>query len=335
MKVLVTGATGGLGRTACEYLLAQGIPVHGIGRNVGRVADLLKRGLQFTEMDLAWADEAALARRFKDVDAVWHCAALSAPWGAMGDFYNSNVVATRKVLSAALAQGVKRFIHVSTPALYFNFEHRLNVPESYLSPRLVNSYARTKHQAELEVENAVATSGGALQAVVLRPRALFGPNDQVLIPRLLRAAREHGGRLPLPNGGHTLLDLTYLENVVDAMWLATTAQGLSPCEVLNISNGEPVVLSDVLRSLSRQLGEPFTLRALPYPVMKAAASLMELKAAVTGKEPALTRYSVGALAFDMTLDISKARARLGYSPRVGVAEGLARTVAALRSRKEA
>jgi nucleoside-diphosphate-sugar epimerase len=78
------------------------------------------------------------------------------------------------------------------------------------------------------------------------------------------------------------------------------------------------------------LGRRHSIADVPYPLMACAAHVAERLAAVRRKEPSLTTYGIGALAFDMTLDIGRARAELGYAPPVGVAAGFQRTAAWLR-----
>jgi nucleoside-diphosphate-sugar epimerase len=262
-------------------------------------------------------------------DTVWHCAALSSPWGAYSAFKAANVEATAVLAEAALQGNVDRFVHISTPALYFDFTHRYNVPESFRPTRFVNHYAATKAQAEQEV---LAQVSRGLHATILRPRAIFGPYDQVLLPRLLRILDDKNGKLILPRGGNTLLDLTYAGNVVHAMQLASTKPNLSAGCVFNITNGVPVRVRDVLEALfERQLGRPMQVRTAPYALMSTVARAMELAANFTGREPSLTRYSLGALAFDMTLDISRACEVLGYLPQVSMAQGVVNTAQWFRS----
>lgn len=326
-RVLVTGATGGLGRNAVEALLARGVQVQATGRRADVGRQLVAEGAAFTTLDLATATPEALASLLRDVDAVWHCAALSSPWGREADFIAANVTATQRLLDAAGRQGVRRFVHVSTPAIYFDYTDRRNVPETFRAATPVNTYARTKAQAETAVQVAVARWPG-MHSVVLRPRAIFGPHDQVLLPRLSRVLAERGGRLPLPRGGAAMLDLTYVGNVVQALWRATVADaGLVPSgAVFNITNHDPVVLREVLRALFVDaLGRRLDIVAVPWPVLAGAARGMEALSRLTGREPSLTPYSVGALGFDMTLDNTRARDLLGYVPEVPMAEAVRRT----------
>jgi nucleoside-diphosphate-sugar epimerase len=323
--VLVTGATGGLGRNAVEALLERGIAVRATGRNIQVGTRLSEAGADFRAADLSRLTAAEADELLKGVDTVWHCAALSAPWGRVGDFVASNVTATQTLLFAAGRARVGRFIHISTPALYFDYQHHRNITESYRAEELVNQYAMTKRLAELAVTES-ARACPDMHHVILRPRAIFGPYDQVLLPRVDALLQARGGQLPLPRAGQTVLDLTYVANVVHAMVLASAASHVPSGSVYNVTNDEPRAIGKVLEQLFvTELGRPFKIASLPYPVLDVAARALEVVAKFTGNEPKLTRYSIGALAFDMTLDLSAIKADLGYAPVVSMDEGIRRT----------
>lgn len=324
-RILVTGATGGLGRNAVRMLLGQGVQVRATGRNGSVGEQLAASGAHFMALDLARSSPHDLRQLMHGVDAVWHCAALSAPWGRTADFIDANVTVTRRLLQSAAEHGVKRFVHVSTPAIYFDYRDRYDVPETFRPAAYVNAYAQTKAQAEDLVQQAVEQHPD-MRCVILRPRAIFGPHDQVLIPRLARVLRERHGKLPLPKGGAVRIDITYVDNVVHALWLATVNPKLASGSVFNITNHEPALLGELLQSLFRDaLQQPFEIVSLPYPLLAGAARCLQFAARFTGKEPSLTPYSVGAISYDMTLDNTRARQVLGYRPVVSLAEGVRRT----------
>ncbi|MBN3751632.1 NAD(P)-dependent oxidoreductase [Paraburkholderia sp. Tr-20389] len=331
MKTLVTGATSGLGRNAAAFLAAEGQAVRGTGRDLRAGDSLRAHGIEFIPADLTTADARELDRLFDGIDTVWHCAALSSPWGRYHDFHAANVIATRRLAEAAARHGVRRFVHISTPSLYFDYRHRTDIPETFRPVRYVNHYASTKAQAEESIR-AIAAHHPATIFVVLRPRGIFGPHDRVLLPRILRIVRERHGRLPLPRGGVARFDLTYVENVVHAMQLATTRESLPSGEAFNITNGEPVVLRDLLEAMFAAVKVSCRIVGVPYAVLDAAARVMEAGATVSGREPALTRYSIGALHYDMTLDITQAHRVLGYRPIVSLADGIDSTVQWIQSR---
>ncbi len=330
-RILVTGATGGLGRNAVHALLEQGIEVCATGRNTHIGKALTAAGADFIALDLATASSAQIAALLRGVDTIWHCAALSSPWGRTVDFVAANVVSTQRLLDAAGTKGIERFIHISTPAIYFDYQNRSNIPEDFRPARYVNAYAKTKAQAEQCVQRACERFP-AMRCVILRPRAIFGPYDQVLIPRLSRVLDERHGKLPLPRGGNVTLDITYVENVVHAMRLASTNADVPSGAAFNITNHEPITLRAVLTQLFNDaLQRPFKIVTLPYPVLATVAGAMQAISHVTGKEPSLTPYSIGALSFDMTLDNTKAAQVLRYIPPVSLADGIHRTAEWMRS----
>lgn len=324
MSTLVTGATSGLGRNATAFLLAQHEPVVATGRNEAVGAVLSMQGAHFVPVNIVHADDKQINRLLDTVDTVWHCAALSSPWGRQHDFVATNVTATARLARLAAVRGVRRFVHISTPSLYFDYRHRLDVAETFCPAHYVNHYASTKAQAEDAILD-IAADYPATTFVMLRPRGIFGPYDRVLLPRLLRLLHERRGRLPLPRGGEAYLDLTYTENVVHAMQLATTKEGLRSGEVFNITNDEPAALRDVLDTLFSRLGVSCRIGSIPYPLLACAAFVAEKCTAADAPEPLLTRYGVGALHYDMTLDITKAKDHLGYQPIVSLMDGIEAT----------
>jgi nucleoside-diphosphate-sugar epimerase len=312
MKVLVTGATGFLGKATVLRLAAQGHEVTSLGRNRA-----IGEGLPgFRPVDLA--DEQGMIAACAGQDAVIHSGALSSVWGPYEAFHQANVLGTRHLIKGCQRHGVAKLINVSSPTIYFDFRERHGIKESDPLPaRGVNAYAVTKRLAELELE------GSGLRWVNFRPRGIFGPGDTAILPRIIRANRE--GMVPLIGREDPLLDLTYVDNVVDAL-VAALAAPAAVGKTYNLSNGAPVRLWATLASLFEQLGQPMRGRRMSYHGALAAATAMEWAGRLRGQEPVLTRYTVGVLSRGMTLDITAARQDLGYEPKVGMEEGMARFV---------
>lgn len=320
MKYLVSGATSGLGRNAVDYLLSQGHQVVALGRNLP-VGELLKQqGAEFVPVDLSQTSVAELKTVMNGCDVVWHCAAKSSPWGSYADFYANNVWATECLAKAAGELGIQRFVHISTPAIYFCFKHLTDIKEDFLSPKFANHYAQTKFMAE---QSITQLSGLYPQTtfVILRPRGLFGPYDQVILPRVLAQVKARNGKLPLPAGGKNKLDLTFVLNVVHAMELATHASVTSGSSY-NITNQEPLPLAQLLNQLFAGLQKNCSIKSVPYSLVYALAAIAEVVGHITGKEPALTRYSVGASYFEMSLNGEKAQRELGYTPCYTLEQGV-------------
>lgn len=322
MKVVVTGGTGFLGRHVAWRFANEGADVVFTGRNANdahTVRCLATRPICWQPLDHGQAGAvAALSRHCEGADVVVHCAALSAPWAPFEDFHRANVDGTDEVLQACHSAAVRRLVHVSTPSLYFNFRDRLDIREDAALPPPVNDYALTKAHAE-----ALVRSNAPPHTVILRPRALFGPWDRTLMPRLMRVMQR--GPLPLMNGGRARIDLTYIDNAVDAVWLASTRPLPRPLSLYNVTNGEPQMLIDLLQAVARAFGVPLRTKVMPWPLVRLAARGMETIARMRpGHEPLMTQYSAGVLAFSQTLDIGALRAELGYRPRVSISDGLRR-----------
>lgn len=327
MTILVTGATGFLGGAVVHRLQHRGMgAVLATGRDRGAGERLAAQGVAFRVAHLEReADVAALfGGALGSIEAVIHCAARSAPWGADGEFEAANVTATRHLTAAARAARVARFVHVSTPALYFDGTDRRDVREDAPLARPTNPYVRTKLAAEGVVDRAVADG---LPAVTLRPRALFGPGDTTIFPRLLRALAR--GRLPVIGGGTNRVDLTFVDNAADAAILALGAGSHVVGRKYNVTNGEPVPLWPLIARLARELGHPPPQRRVSRVAARRLATALELAHRVLRlrREPLLTRYTVDLLASDTTLDIAAARRDLGYAPEVTVEEGVRRFLA--------
>ncbi|HTA39113.1 MAG TPA: NAD(P)-dependent oxidoreductase [Candidatus Acidoferrales bacterium] len=324
MKVLVTGGTGFLGRHVVWRLAAAGADVVFTGRRAGAaetVCALAPATVRWTFVDHGSKDAAeTLTRCAAGADAIVHCAAFAAPSGAAETFRRANVASTSEVLQACRDARVTRLVHVSTPSVYFDYRDRLKISESEPLPRPVNDYARTKAAAE----ELVRQSDGS-EAVILRPRALFGPWDATLFPRLLRVIRR--GAIPLMRGGRAMLDLTYVDNAVDGIWLALTRPLPRRIATYNLSNDEPIELSALLVKISQHFSVRLRTVRLPWGFVAGVASLMEACGSALGKEPPLTRYGAGVLAFSQTLDLRAIKRDLGFRARVSLDEGLSRYAA--------
>lgn len=319
-RVLVTGATGFLGGALSRRLLRNGFQVTAFGRNILQGKELETLGCRFIAGDLK--ELSAVKAACRDHSIVFHCGALSSPWGSYASFYEANTLGTRNIAQSCLQQDVKRLIHVSTPSIYVTQHSRVGIcEEDELPKKSVNYYAATKLLAEQEVD-AAAQRG--LEVITLRPQALFGPGDPTIVPRLLRVNSARG--MPILGKGDNTIDITYIDNVVDALLLCIDAPRSTLGKKYNITNGEPVQVLPFLQQLFAALHIPFKARFVPVKAAYAAAALTEYWHRVTrsSTEPRLTRYGVLAMSQTRTLSIAAAQRDLGYSPRISVSAGLAR-----------
>jgi len=318
MKVVVTGATGFLGEKTAARLAREGAEVIGLGRNLALGRLLEPQGVRFLPVDLS--DATSVEKAVSGQDYIIHCAALSSPWGKLEDFQRSNVQATQNILNAAKKAGVKRVVHVSTPSLYVDLTNRVNISEQDPLPlQAINLYAQTKRLAEEAVDEAVKQG---LQVVTIRPQGIIGPKDPSILPRLMRVARK--GILPVIGDGLNQIDLTYVDNVAQALVLAMKAPNQAVGRKYNITNGEPVALYPTLEKIFQALDLKYRRKQVSFKKALKIASMLEFacKNFITWKEPMLTRYSVCVLGLTRTLNIEAARRDLGYTPEVSMNQAL-------------
>lgn len=310
MKILVTGASGFVGGAYFRRFKDRlGLVLHGVGRRA-----------------LAMPAYAAvdLSRPFDidfDPDVVIHAAARASPWGTRAEYHRQNVDATRHVIDYCRRHGMPRLVYVSSSSVFYRDGHQLGITEeSPIGPRFVNDYAASKHAGEQ------LAAGYPGEWCIVRPRAVFGPGDTVLFPRILEAARR--GRLPvIDNGGAPAVgDLIYIDTLSDYLHAAATSPQ-APGRTFNLTNNQPVAILPFLFDVFDRLG-------LPRPTRKVSLRTAML-AARGGEaiyrmfrlpgEPPVTRFGVGVFAWSKTFDVSRAIAAFG-PPSTSLEHGVERFV---------
>ena len=317
MMCVVTGATGCLGLNLTTRLLKEGHRVIALGRNKQIGTQIAQLGASFEAIDLS--ESKRLHQLARGADVIFHCAAFSSSWGRKADCYQVNVIGTRNVIQAMPASA--RLVHVSSSSVYFDFTEKHNIKENMpLSKQPANEYIKSKILAERLLDKAILEQ--QLNVVTIRPRAIFGPYDLALIPKLLRA--EKHGVLPIVGTGRNIIDVTYVDNVVESMLLAATS-GTHVCgKKYNITNDEPKSLVDILTLLYQALKKPLKIRYISYPLARTVALFLECMYRILPLqgEPRLTRFGAGVLALGQTLNIDAAKQDLHYAPIVSLEQGM-------------
>jgi nucleoside-diphosphate-sugar epimerase len=318
MRVLVTGATGFIGGHLVTALRARHDTVVAMGRDWARLRALAAIGA--TPLQTTLTDRASMSRAWEGAEAVFHVGARSAPWGDYDGFHAANVIGTRNVIEQCIEQRVPRLVHVSSPSVTFHNRDQFEIDESTPYPRrFLSPYSLTKKLAE----DLVNQARDKLEVVIIRPKAVFGPGDRSLLPRIVSAAM--AGRLRQVGDGRNLVDLTYVDNVVRALLLAAH-RSVAAGRTYYVTNGEHVPLWPLIRTVISAHGCSADLPPASFRLAYAAASFMELWAWRTGIEPPMTRYAVAALGRSQTYNIDAARRELGYVPGPSVADGLRTTL---------
>jgi nucleoside-diphosphate-sugar epimerase len=249
----------------------------------------------------------------------FHSAAHLGEWGRRDEFTRVNVEGTRNALRACEDAGVRRFVHVGTEAALLVGEPLVNADESVpLRPDSSALYSSTKALAEQAVREA---SRDGFETVVVRPRLVWGRGDTSILPNVLRAIES--GRFAWIGGGRHLTSTTHVDNAVHGLVLAA-GRGRSG-EAYFVTDGEPLVFRDFISELVATQGVEPPSRKMPAGVARALAATSELvwRGLRLKGTPPLTRLAVWLLSLETTIDISRARADLGYEPVRTIESGMA------------
>jgi nucleoside-diphosphate-sugar epimerase len=293
VRIAVTGASGFCGGHVARAAAAAGHDVVCVGRRPGPVGT-----------HMPWDAAGTAPPDLAGADAVVHLAAAVGdprPGRATEDLFRRvNVDGTARLMAAAAGRPV---VYVSSASVYAPGPHPAPLREDAPIGAQHTAYGRTKAAGE-----RLATGAGA---VALRPRAVYGPGDPHLLPRLLRAVR--AGVMFLP-GPDCRLSLTAVENLADACLAAL----YWPAGPYNVADARPYERDAAIRAVLAASRRAARVVHVPGPAANAAAVLAaRLRAA-----PALTRYAVDQLANGMVLDLTRALA-VGYSPRRTLTDFLA------------
>jgi len=323
-KALVTGGGGFVGLAIVKRLVAAGVEPVVVGRH--RYPEVEQLGVETREGDVR--DREFLLRAARGCDAVFHVAAKAGIWGRREEYLSINLTGTEQVIAACLHNDIGVLVYTSTPSVVFSDHDLAGVDEGAPYPqRFLCHYAESKALAEARV---LAANGGALKTVALRPHLVWGPGDTNLIPRLLDRGRR--GVLQQVGDGGNLVDIVYIDNVVDAHLLAArnlTTGGSAGGKAYFISQGEPVHLWAWINSLFAELHIPAVRKQVSFAKAYAAGAVLEgiYRVLGLGREPLMTRFLALQLAKSHWFSIAAARRDLGYEPAVSTAEGMRRLVA--------
>lgn len=308
MKVLVTGATGFVGKALCHHLIERGSSVIGAVRTMPTaplpnvdyrvVADLSRQ----TDWEMALSGS----------DAVVHCAARvhimsETETDPLAVFRRVNVEGTTRLAEQAAEGGIKRFVYLSSVKV--NGEatdtHPFTADDA---PLPEDPYGISKWETEQALKKISSQTG--LEVVIIRPPLVYGPGVRANFLKLMQAVQTG---VPLPLGAiHNCRSLVALDNLVDLVENCL----LNPkaaSQTFLVSDGEDLSTTELLRRTARALNKPARLIPVPVPLLKAALQLL-------GKSDFAQR-----LCGSLQVDISKTREQLGWAPPVSVDEALLKT----------
>ena len=324
MRVLVTGASGLLGRAVATEVARAGHTVRTFQRRPSGLAGLDSGTAAGSVTDLLGSvtEPAAVARAVDGMDAIVHLAAKVSLTGEPEEFDAVNIGGTRTLLAAAHAAGVGRVVFVSSPSVAHAGSSIVGDDALPANPeRARGDYARTKAQAELI---ALAADSADLRVVVVRPHLVWGPGDTQLVERIVDRAR--AGRLPLLGHGAALIDSIYIDNAASGIAAALARVDAVHGRSYVLTNGEPRPVAELLAGMCIAAGVATPAWRVPAGVARAAGSLVEvfwrIKPGVD--EPPMTRFLAEQLSTAHWFDQRRTRDELQWTPAVSLDEGFRR-----------
>ena len=317
MKIFVTGASGFVGGAFVREAGARHVIV-AMSRSETSDAKISALGAVPVRCDL----KNVSAEHLKGCEAVMHCAAYVEEWGPWSAYWRANVEGTQRLLAAAKKAGVKRFVHIGTEAALLKGQALIDADETY--PLALDSpfpYSRTKAHAEKAVRAASDPANG-FETIVVRPRFVWGPGDETLLPILRRMSET--GRFAWIDGGRHRTSTSYIGNLTSAMELALT-RGRSGEAYFVLDGGGPVTFRAFLPKLAEAAGFELKGREVPGWLARGMAFVAEKawRMLPLSGAPPLTRFGANILSRDCILVDNKARAELGYAPPFTREQGLA------------
>ena len=307
--VLVTGAGGFIGRHLLKRLLEQ----HDRVRVLVRREIPADPRIEVVIGDLG--DPDAVERAVAGTEIVYHVGAAMS--GSREDFERGTVVGTRNLIASMRQHHVRRLVYVSSLSVLHAAAAKPGVTmrEDWpLEPRPEDrgAYTQTKLAAEQLVRQATD-----LQVMILRPGQVFGPGAPVLTGAVARHVK---GRYVILGDGQLVLPLVYVEDVVDAILLAAKRD----TGLFHIVDTGTLTQKQLTR---RVAGRDATIITIPLPVVYLLAIGVELLGKLLNRSVPLTRYRLKSALAPIVFDCSAAKNELGWKPRIGIEEGLKRTLA--------
>jgi dihydroflavonol-4-reductase len=300
--ILITGATGFLGRNLCEHLSSRGYALRALARPTSDTTFLKELKVDIAPGDVT--NFASLKTAIQGCDYVVHAAAHFRLWGPPEPFIKTNVDGTRNVLEAALAAGVKRFVHVSTIIVVGpQAEGKEITEEIRCQPYFTDNYAQTKFLGERLVQN-YAPKG--LPVITLRLGALYGPHGHYAFNRLFFEEFLKNWRVQVHHGRHVIFPC-YVGDAARAIEAALTRGKTG--EIYNISN-QSITHREANEIVSRLANRSSWRINFPGWMMIQLAEILEDIAFFTNREPYYPRNLKPYVFNDWLVDSSKAKNEL-------------------------
>ncbi|NHA07776.1 NAD-dependent epimerase/dehydratase family protein [Mucilaginibacter sp. HC2] len=327
MKVLVTGATGFIGRQLTLELANTGHEVKALCRNTDHPYLIKHPNIEPVLGNILYKQ--SLARAMEGCDQVYHTAAMAKMWCRNPDDYQeTNVIGTRNVLEIAQICEVQKLVYTSTCGVW---GPTIKHPMTETDPRITGfpiAYERTKYLAELEVQRFVKQG---LPVVIVNPSRVYGEGpitDSNTVGKMVSGYLKGTWRF-IPGNGEQVANYAFLEDVV-AGHIAAMNKGI-PGERY-ILGGHDISFNAFFKTLQQVSDKQLSMIRIPLKAIEVYSRLEWLKTRLTGLSPVFLPEFAERLKYDQKYSSNKAVTQLGYTI-TPFTEGLQKTVNYLRGSK--
>ena len=317
MKALVTGATGFTGGRLTRFLAERGDDVRALVRDRTKVAVPAGARIEIVEGDLTNA--ASLERAMTGVEVVYNIAAHYREAGLPAAVYRAvNATAVGTIVEIAKRIGVRRVVQCSTVGVHGDVEKPPANEDAPLRPGDI--YQETKLEGERIGAEAARKAG--VELVIVRPSGIYGPADRRLFKVFGKVAQ---GRFLMLGSGRHFYHVTYIDDLCEGFRLCATMPAAAGRTYI-LAGGELTTLSQLVTITAEVARVAPPSRRFPVWPVWLAAGACELVCAPFGISPPLYRRRVDFFRKSRAFDISRARREIGFEPRIGLREGIGRTL---------
>ena len=315
-KVLVTGGTGFTGSHLVRDLVSDGYRVCVLARSAERARELLPAEAEIIEGDVT--DAETIRRSVEGCDVVYHLAAAFREAGIPDSRYREvHVDATRMLLEAARAEGVRRFVHCSTIGVHGHIDNPPADENTRFAPGDI--YQETKLEGEqlaLEFQRK-----HDFPVAVARPATIYGPGDLRLLKLFRMIAKK---RFLVLGSGEVCLHMVHVQDLVRGLrLLAERPEAIG--EVFILAGDEYRPLNEIFGLVAEAVDAPPPRLRLPVWPFYAAGAVMEKVCIPLGIEPPIYRRRVAFFTKSRAFTSDKAKHTLGYQPQVDLRTGIRQT----------